>query len=72
MDEEGSRGPAGVHPGRGDDGPERGEQVVDEVGDHGPPLVRIGDRAERRQDPGVVERELAGARAAQDVDEGEA
>ncbi len=47
------------------------QEVVGEVGDHRPPFARIGDRPERRQEPGVVERVLGGTGPAQDVDEGE-
>ena len=59
--------PTGPHPGRRDERAERGEQVVDQVEDHRPSLVGVGDRPERREDPGMVEGELAGPGPAQDV-----
>ena len=47
------------------------QEVVGEVGDHRPPLAVVGDRAKRRQQAGVIERELGGPRPAEDVDEGQ-
>ena len=63
--------PAGSQAGRRDHRAERRQQVVGQVGQDRPPLGRVGDGAERREQPGVVERVLARARPAQDVDQGE-
>ena len=68
---EAAGGPPGPQPGRGHDAAQRREQVVGEVGqdERAAPSGRGSRRA--AQQPGVVEGELAGARPADDVDDGQ-
>ena len=57
--------------GRRHDAAERREEVVDEVREQDLALPVVRDRPERAEQPGVVERVLAGARPAHDVDVGQ-
>ena len=55
-------GPAVSEAGGGHHRPERRQQVVGQVGEHLPALARVGDGAERGEQPRVIERVLRRAR----------
>ena len=71
MDDQAPGGSAGPQPGRRHHAAQRREQVVGEVAQEEPPLAGVRDRPEHAQQPCVIERVLAGAGPADDVDEGQ-
>ncbi len=71
VDPQRARRAARPQPGRRDHGAQRHEQVVGQVGQDRPALAGIGDGAQRPEQPGVVQGDLAGPRAAHDVDHGQ-
>ena len=71
VDDETARGAPGSQPGRRHDAAERRQEVVGEIGHDRQPLAGIRDRAQRPQEPGVVEGVLARAGPADDVDDGQ-
>ncbi len=67
LEDEAARRPVRPQAPRRHDGPEREEQVLAQIGDQRVPLRVVGDRPDRAEEAGMVDRHLQRARTADDV-----